>query len=1223
MLKSADFSKQFSQSGGNVRHAFRDKVSSFERIAQFTDVDGNKIDILIVNLKRDSTIERGRTSLRNFAADYLQSDRGLGKAAVLAAYVSASKRDWRFSYITLEKSLVKQENGRFKETITTLTPARRFSFLVGEEEKTHTAQRQFFNLLQSQSAPTLRQIEEAFSIEKVTDEFYKDYEKLYRRLEKEIEILREEDSKLDEHLKDNFIENADFSKKLLGQIVFLYFLQKKGWFGVDRGAEWGSGNKKFLRYLFEHRAKLGTRQERVARKGVNFFNDILEHLFYDALARNRDDVDDYYARFDCKIPFLNGGLFEAAYKWEAVDVLLPDELFSNSEPTKGGDKGTGILDVFDRYNFTVNEAEPLEKDVAVDPEMLGKVFENLLPENERKGKGSFYTPRQIVNYMCQQSLISYIATHLPGVPRADIETFIHIGDFQSAYEAAGTKRHEENFLPESISKNAARIDELLEDIAVCDPAIGSGAFPVGMMQEIVRARSSLTDTLDSAKSNKSKSEREWFERSRSAYELKRHVIQTSLYGVDIDPGAVEIAKLRLWLSLVVDEDERERVQALPNLDYKIMQGNALLDEFAGVRLIDDAMFEKPVVDIEAERAAIQQRIRELEGQLYALHRKGAEARALKRKFSKETNRLIKQSKELTQPKAAENVSLLPDDPYREARDTLDEIRRQIDEYFSLTSPVEKRAARAHIERLEWRFMEQTLTARDEQNALKELALHRRDNRKPYFLWKLYFSDVFQGKGGFDVVIGNPPYVRADSGEEHLAMRKAIEQSGTYKTLWEKWDLYVAMIERGYQILRPGGIISFIVSDAYSHSKYAQKSQKWFLQNSRVLRLDFLGKLQIFDAAVRNIIFFFQKEDGAKNEPERRVHEGEFGDVTLLPTTSQEELTYRAFFPEDVQTMTYDVPMVSLRDVCYVSKGMVVHADEKDARGEFELSDLVTDKKDRLHPKPFVEGKYLARWLPTTNNWLEWNTYRAPALFSRPTFKEMYEVGEKLISVDMAAGISQLRVAYDNHKLYHNHSAWSFVRWCDLSGVRNRSLKKAARYEDETPPRSDLPSREELEEISRRFSVKYLLAVMNSTLANNFLRANRRSNIHLYPDDWKKLPIAEAKSAQQALIAKLVDYVLFLTANPPADGDTLMLGYFEQIIDALVYELYLPGELHAADKRFFEPLTAERLPSLAEHEDDELRVVRKLFDRLSDVNHPVRKNLYFLDNLESIRIIEGK
>jgi len=471
LLKKADFSKHFPQSGINIRQAYRERVGSFERIAQFTDVDGNKIDILIVNLKKGSTVERARTSLRNFAADYLQKGRGIGKAAVLVAYAVKDddgkyvpKTDWRFSYVTLETSLIKDDTGKFKEAIGRLTPARRFSFLVGREEKTHTAQKQFFNLLQGQSQPTLKQIEDAFSIERVTKEFYEEYEKLFRRLENEIEALRRRDSALNKNLKDSFIESADFAKKLLGQIVFLYFLQKKGWFGVERGEAWGSGNKHFLRYLFEHRAKLGTRQERGARNEVNFFNDILEHLFYDALARERDE--DYYARFDCKIPFLNGGLFEAAYSWSSTDVLLPDALFSNKETTKEGDKGTGILDVFDRYNFTVNEAEPLEKDVAVDPEMLGKVFENLLPENERKGKGSYYTPRPIVNYMCQQSLVSYLATHLPDVPRTDIETFVRIGDFQSDYDTAGTKAHEDDFLPESISRNAPKIDELFYERAV-------------------------------------------------------------------------------------------------------------------------------------------------------------------------------------------------------------------------------------------------------------------------------------------------------------------------------------------------------------------------------------------------------------------------------------------------------------------------------------------------------------------------------------------------------------------------------------------------------------------------------------------------------------------------------------------------------------------------------------------------------------------------------------
>ena len=368
--------------------------------------------------------------------------------------------------------------------------------------------------------------------------------------------------------------------------------------------------------------------------------------------------------------------------------------------------------------------------------------------------------------------------------------------------------------------------------------------------------------------------------------------------------------------------------------------------------------------------------------------------------------------------------------------------------------------------------------------------------------------MFGVRAGFDITIGNPPYVRADSGDEHLKMRQRIEDSNQYETLWEKWDLYIPFIERSYKLLKPGGFTTLIVSDAYCHSKYAQKSQNWFLRNSRILRLDFLSKIKIFDAAVRNVTYLFQQAEGSQQKPERRVHDPEFGAVNLLPTNEQRELIHRVFFPEDTDFQSLLVLTVTLDEICYITKGMVVHAHEKKAKGEFELRDLVSDMRDEDHPKPFVEGKHLARWLPATNKWLEWGTERAPDLFSRPTFPELYRVKEKLISVDMAAGVEKLRVVYDDQKLYHNHSAWSFIPWRSLSGVRNRSIKKQTRYSDETPHRPDLPQREELEDTSRRFAVKFLLGVMNSTAARDFLRANRRSNIHLYPDDWKQLPIPD-------------------------------------------------------------------------------------------------------------------
>ena len=179
----------------------------------------------------------------------------------------------------------------------------------------------------------------------------------------------------------------------MGQIVFLYFLQKKGWLGVAKGQDWGTGPHDFLRRLAN--GDYG--------KYDNFFNDVLEPLFYDTLATDRGH-EAWCNRFQCRIPFLNGGLFEPLgdYDWRKIDIALPNKLFTNSAVFEEGITGTGVLDVFDRYNFTVNEAEPLEKEVAIDPEMLGKVFENLIEDNRRKGLGAYYTPRDIVHYMCQE-----------------------------------------------------------------------------------------------------------------------------------------------------------------------------------------------------------------------------------------------------------------------------------------------------------------------------------------------------------------------------------------------------------------------------------------------------------------------------------------------------------------------------------------------------------------------------------------------------------------------------------------------------------------------------------------------------------------------------------------------------------------------------------------------------------------------------------------------------
>ena len=628
-----------------VPDAFAVHVKSCQRLGTFTSPDEELADVLVVHLTESWKLERSRTALRDFVAYKLKRGEGSDNAykeAGLIAFVAPDSQSWRFSYVRMDYATKRDPNTGKIKTEERLTPARRYSYLVGAEEECHTAQTRFLALLQNTAAkPTLAQLEEAFSVESVTKEFFNEYARLFKAMDEALTAVVARHPAIRADFAVKGISTVDFAKKLLGQIVFLYFIQKKGWLGVGRGQSWGEGPRHFLRQL----------ADQAVAQGQCLFNEVLEPLFYDTLATDRG-AEAWCPRFQCRIPFLNGGLFEplAGYNWEQRAVVLPNALFTNQERSAAGDSGTGILDVFDRYNFTVNEAEPLEKEVAIDPEMLGKVFENLIEENRRKGLGAFYTPREIVHYMCQESLINYLDTAVNQpvqiMERTDIEALIREGEQAAHYETArkdGTVSYQRR-LPKAIEENARALDEALRTITVCDPAIGSGAFPVGMMTEIVRARMALTPYFDDAT-------------ERTAYHFKRHAIQNSLYGVDIDIGAVEIAKLRLWLSLVVDEEDVHQIKPLPNLDYKVVVGNSLL----GVEknLFNDEYFKQ--------------------------------LEALKPEFFDESNRVKRAN-----------------------------FKQQID----------------------------TL-------------INKLTQGREVFDFNIYFSEVFHKKGGFDVVIANPPYVDSE------------------------------------------------------------------------------------------------------------------------------------------------------------------------------------------------------------------------------------------------------------------------------------------------------------------------------------------------------------------------------------------------------------------------------------------------------------------------------
>lgn len=498
---------------------------SFKNIGSYNTLEHESINVLVVHLCKTISLSRARVAQRNFIASVLSDNI---EDAALIAFVSPYEGDWRFSFIRIKQEIID------KKTRETRTHAKRYSFLAGPAEGTHTAQEQLLQLLHrnTQDERTLDEIEKVFGVEKVTEEFFNHYHDLL------IKLIEELDDEKNKHTKEYFnnlgIDVSTFAKKLLGQIVFLYFLQKKGWLGVSKDDDWGNGSKKFIRDIFD------------GEKSDNFFKDILEPLFYEALNTKRDG--DYFELLKCRIPFLNGGLFEpyGGYEWQKIDIQIPDDIFSS-------DDNDGILDIFDIYNFTVDENTPLDKEVAIDPEMLGKIFESLLDEDIQKGSGAYYTPREIVHYMCQESLILYLYGKIDQLEECDLRSFIKDENILSNHS--------------KILDRAGTIDKSLGKVTVCDPAVGSGAFPVEMINLITDIRMRLRDYV---KDNK----------NLTPYDIKLHAIKNSIYGIDIDAGAVEIAKLRLWLTLVVDEENPTMITPLPNLDYKIIKGNSLVGDAA-------------------------------------------------------------------------------------------------------------------------------------------------------------------------------------------------------------------------------------------------------------------------------------------------------------------------------------------------------------------------------------------------------------------------------------------------------------------------------------------------------------------------------------------------------------------------------------------------------------------------------------------------------------------
>lgn len=300
------FHSGFATSNGNVTvlPAYASHVRTCTKIGTATTADSRTTPIYEVIFKGDGSVQNARRKQRDFIASLVEAGQADG---ALVAFVSEKESDtaWRLSFVTVESRLV-QKNGK-NVSEKEKTPAKRWSFMVGKEERTHTPLSRFVPLMESETVPKFEDVEHAFDVETVTKEFFNQYEDLFLRLKKTMDELFDKDEDLKIHFETLGVSSSDFAKKTLGQIIFLYFLQKKGWFGVGKNnGTWGSGPKDFLRRAFEHHSSGKFGKE-------NFFNDVLEPLFYDGLSKDRSNAGqayDFGNGFEYKIPYLNGGLFE-------------------------------------------------------------------------------------------------------------------------------------------------------------------------------------------------------------------------------------------------------------------------------------------------------------------------------------------------------------------------------------------------------------------------------------------------------------------------------------------------------------------------------------------------------------------------------------------------------------------------------------------------------------------------------------------------------------------------------------------------------------------------------------------------------------------------------------------------------------------------------------------------------------------------------------------------
>ncbi|MFH1963365.1 MAG: N-6 DNA methylase [bacterium] len=1024
-----------------------------------------------------------------------------------------SQGNFRFSLIYLETIENRRQGNNF----------RRFTYFVSHEFTNRT----YLTRIGDGDLSSLEKIKDAFSVEKVTKEFYEDIANWYFWTVQCCHFPK--DAEAEENGRNIAII------RLITRIIFIWFMRELGLVPKE---------------LFE-KENIASILKELPEEDSSYYTAILQNLFFATLSTKKEDRqfgsevrgykgcnpdfgNQYVFRYQelfktpekikeyfDNIPFLNGGLFECLddrkngiiidgfSRTKKNQPTVPNSLFFSGERkiNLNAEYGTnnktykvrGLLDILSSFNFTIDENSSYDADVALDPELLGRVFENLLasfnPETSttaRKATGSYYTPREIVNYMVTESLKAYFKTHLPDIKDID----------QKLIQLFSTGSKEPPF-DKSESK---KIVDLIESIRIVDPAVGSGAFPMGVLNNLVfvlnkidpgnelwkqaqiKAANAIPDPIV-RRDTKSRIE-EFFKGKNADYGRKLYLIQRCIYGVDIQQIAVEIAKLRFFISLLVDEKidktkENWGIEPLPNLDFKIMQGNSLISEFMGIDFDNghEKQEFKAGVSFEQEDHSL---IKEFEQKKVDFQNESDKDKKQKLKTEIE-NLMIKIFESKVKKQKADYFKQL----------------NEIEQRYSVLP--NKQTREENIAKEKQKLAQKTgFDLEDIEKQLREFTSKKKT--RPFFPWKLYFAEVFLEKGGFDVVIGNPPY-GADIGEKELEKIKRNLRN-TKNT-----NSAAVFIDYGInRLVNPQGTLTFIVP------KSLLFSEGWF-----DLVKAMLGKVSILvdvekafeNVKLEQVVFLYGKTIKNNSYLARKFLDNEFIRTITIPNNLV--LKYSAW-------------------ICDVSEEELLIAEKATSNQNIYMREISQTKR----------GVPLQRFLASEG--------------------EHTVIGGKNIfryGIDGEKGFITSKYLVQNRKKISFLNQPKIVSQNIVAHIQNptpRIMIMAAMDTSGNVFSVDTVNNTVL--ITKEYDLRYILALMNcrftSWFAYRFIYCSAIRTMHFDNYYVGKIPVVRLAKDKQEPFINLVDKILTTTkdedylTNPTKQA---RVKEYSHQIDQMVYELY--------------------------------------------------------------------